>query len=77
MVPTVELLEAERAERAADMRMRSAEHWLALCADMYLQAPCERLLRDMRNARDEWRSRQAVHAAALAEVERIEAAGRG
>ena len=36
---TIEELELQRAERAAYMRMRSAEHWLCLQADAWLERP--------------------------------------
>lgn len=61
---TVEELELRRAERWADTRMRSAEHWLCLQADAWLERPTESTAAEMRKARDEWRSREAVWRAA-------------
>ena len=63
---TVEELELLRAERAAEMRMRSAEHWLCLQADAWLERPTESTAAEMRKARDEWRAREAVWSAAVA-----------
>lgn len=62
---SVEELELLRAERVAEMRMRSAEHWLCLQADAWLERPTESTAAEMRKARDEWRSREAVWSAAV------------
>lgn len=61
---TIEELELRRAERAAEIRMRSAEHWLCLQADSWLERPSEYTASEMRKARDEWRAREAVWQAA-------------
>ena len=72
MIDDPKILQARRTERVAERRMRSAEHWLALCADAWLTNPGAGTENDMRKARDEWRAREADHTAAYNEAERLE-----